>query len=326
MEVLNKLKKNKENHLIFWRWFHKMNNIMIDNIKIIKNIKFSSENIYPQNQSFQWFNLKFYPVVKYDEVRCYRAQIDNLFLTIWQDTLIIQNSLCKYHFGGSNHYNFSYYQLNKTVTNLESILGISLRDAKVGKFEYGLVQKVQSPQEIFDNLGSYKTKQPQDMLYYGKKYGIFYQNSTHDLRLYDEKFAAQKRDVYLDFEMIRVEKRANLSYINSLALFKNKKIETLGDLCKRETLKLLGEDIIISLIKINLRNLPNSLADLSTQQKRIFGYMENPIIREAMKRHHPDTFKNDSTIFNNIQKDYRESLYNRFIQELIDRVSECVND
>ena len=56
--------------------------------------------------------------------------------------------------------------------------------------------------------------------------------------------------IILDRNLLRVEKEYTMGHIKSLAKFKGVKIETLGDLCMRANLQLIGEDFIESLCKI----------------------------------------------------------------------------
>lgn len=298
---------------------------MIDYIKIIRQIDMFNHVRQKINHPLNKFNLVFDPVIKKGEANSYRTKVDNLLLTIREDTLIIQNSLCKFYHG-YNHLNFNYTELNQAITNLENILGISLRDAKVTSFEYGVVLNVQDPELVYSNWGVYKSKSPQAMQNQSKIYGVYYKNSTHKLKCYNKTYEAKRNGFYLEKNIIRVEKSISLSHINSSPRFKKNQVKTLGDICKRKTLELLGEDLIYSLTKIELKNIPEKYSSLSTKELRIWGYMQYEPIRLAMQKLHIEAFKEDRAKYNKIQKDYRQYNQDIFIQEILYKIEKCIDN
>jgi hypothetical protein len=298
---------------------------MIDNITYVKEIEFFEHVRNMLNKPFHQFNLEFHPNIKKGEVRNYIANVRNMHLMISEDKLIFRNSLCKFYHG-YNHKNLSVTQLNQAVTDLENILGISLRDASVRSFEYGIVLPVGNPKECYQNWHLYKGRSPQVMSASGREYGVSYENSTHKLKCYDKTFEAKRNGFYFDRNLIRVEKRVTPSHLNSSPRFKDNKILTLGDLCSWKVQELLGEDLIISLRKIELKNLPNGYDELSTKDLRIWGYMQFEPIRKAMHKSHPEAFKVDRAKYNKILQDYRKYNQDVFIEEVAYVIKECINN
>ena len=149
---------------------------MIDNIRIRKQIDISNHVALGINEPFDRFNLTFYPINKKGDVRGYKAELMNLMLTIKSDTLTISNSLCKYYFG-NNYQNFSHLQINQAVTKLENTLDISLRDAKLISFEFGVVLSVKETSKVYRNWGAYKSKPILPMQVDGRIYGAYFENS-----------------------------------------------------------------------------------------------------------------------------------------------------
>jgi hypothetical protein len=298
---------------------------MFDNITIVKHIGWTYHVIHSINEPLEQFNLEFYPNYKKGEVVSYSTKFKNMYLTIRDNQLIIRNSLCKF-FHGYNHKNLTGTQLNEAVTSLENTLGISLRDSLVRSFEYGVVLPVKDPKECYQNWHLYKGRTPQIMAAKGREYGVSYENSTHRLKCYNKTFEAKRNGFYFDRNLIRIEKRVTPSHLNSSPRFKNNTIVTLDDLCSWKVLELLGEDLIISLRKIELKNLPSGYDELSTKDLRIWGYMQFDPIRRVMSKYHPEAFKVDRAKYNKIQQEYKKYNQDVFIEEASYVIEKCINN
>lgn len=299
---------------------------MYDNIVLKKDIGLIEHVEQRINLPLKLFNLSFDPIVRNGIVLRYTTKLENLFLSIREDSLYIQNSLCKFYHG-YNHINFTYSQLNIAITNLENILGITLRDSKIIRFEFGVVIVDYNPIETFSKMGAYKNLQPQLMLKNSRSYGIFYKNSLQKIKIYDKTFEAKRRyGLVLNKNLVRVEKVYSRGHLKSLAKFKNNRIVTLGDLCMRENIELLGEDLIESLNKIELKNIPEKYHELSTKNLRNWGYFQYEPTRSAMRKYHPESYKVDRLNYNRLQKDYRQYRLDYFLEDVLNKVQFCINN
>ncbi len=299
---------------------------MIDNIKIKKHIELIKHVEQRLNTPLHKFNLVFDPVIRNGSVISYRTKIDNLYLSIREDTLFIQNSLTKYYHG-YNHLNFTYSQLNLAVNRLENHIGVPLRDAILTSFEFGVVIVDNKIYETFSKMGAYKNIQPESMNSHGRIYGIRFQNSLQKIKIYDKTFEAKKRyglDVGLN--LLRVEKVYSKGHIRSLAKFKDNSVLTLGDLSLRKNLELLGEDLMESLNKIELKNIPKDPSKLSAKELRIWGYRQFELTKNAMKKYHFDANKNDRSLYNKLQKEYRQYELDQFLQEVQNKIQFSIDN
>jgi hypothetical protein len=298
--------------------------IMIDNFLITKSILPIEHVVKGINEPLFKFNMLCEPHIVNGVVRDYRGKLNNLFLVIRGDNLIISNSILKYY-KGNNYENFYYQELNQAVNCLENILGIPLRDSLVKSFEYGVVIPDNNPYQTYSRFGNYKSKQPHWMIKKGQIYGRYFENSSHKIKIYDKNFEVKKRcRLNMDRSLLRVEKVYSKAHFSSLSNFRNNRIVTLDDLCMRKTLELLGQDLIESLCKIELKNVPEKYGDLTTKDLRVWGYMQYPPVRTAMQKLHKEAFKEDRAKYNKIQKEYRQYKHDVFIEEVSFRIEECL--
>lgn len=271
-------------------------------------------------------NLDFDPIIKDGEIVGYRAKLYNLLIIIRDEIIIIRNSLCKYYHG-NNYTNFTYTQIIQAVSFLSAHIGIDLMDARVTKFEFGAVIIDNSMEETFARMGTFKNKEPHIMHDHGIPYGIYFENTGQKIKIYSKKIEAKRRyGIILDRNLLRVEKVYTTSHIKSLARFKRIKIETLGDLCMRKNLQLIGEDLVESLCKIQMKIIPDNVSNLTALEIRRWGYFQDPYFRSLMKTHHFDAFKADRAAINKFLNEYRSNGQDQFIQEVRNKVLFCINN
>lgn len=268
----------------------------------------------------------FDPVIRKGLVIRHVSSIGNLHLSIREGLLTIQNSLTKYRHL-NNFTNLTYTQLLQAICSIENTLGILIRDANIIYFELGVVIEDNDPNATFSKLGRYKNKQPQLMIQNGSSYGISYSNSLQKIKIYNKAWETKRRyGITLDKKLTRVEKIYTKQHIKSLAKFKNNKIVTIGDLCSRKNLKLLGKDLVESLCKIELRNTPRDTSMLTSKQMRTWGYMQHDPMRDAMKKFHFDAYKKDRADYNKLQIEYRQYQLNEFLEEVQNKILFCLNN
>lgn len=217
--------------------------------------------------------------------------------------------------------------MNQAVTNLENQFGISLRDASVTKFEFGVVITDNNIEESFARMGTFKNKEPHIMHDQGIPHGIYYQNTSQKIKMYSKTIEAKRRyRIILNENLLRVEKIYTMAHLKSLVKFKGVKKYTLGDLCMRKNLELLGEDLVESLCKIQIKNIPDNISNLTAKQIRTWGYFQDPYYRNVMKINHFDAFKSDRAAINKFLNEYRNTGQDQFIQEVRNKVLFCINN
>lgn len=296
---------------------------MIDYIKLLLEIQVIKQVFLRENVPLLAFGLSFNPISKHNEVVKYECHFQGLRLTIRGSELTIQNSLCKF-FKGYNHLNFTYSELIQTKNILETILGLDLRSAKVGKFEYGTVIQVENPKLVYNSIGMYKNRIPQQMTFNGSIYGVRLENTTHQLKIYDKTREASRNGLKLNYGLLRVEKRTSPSHLNSSPRFKNNQIQTFSDLCRRSTFQLLAEDLIKSLNKIEINEIGYYTDDLSIKDLRLLGYMQNYPIRSLIKEHHKKSFEVDQIRFKEILANRSQNNFDNFTQKVVEVIEEIV--
>ena len=276
------------------------------------------------NKPLLAFGLLFDPVIKNGEVIKYISEFGGLRITIRGQELTIQNSLCKFYHG-YNHHNFTYSELLKAKSMLEEQLGFCLDNANIrGRFEFGVVIKVEKPSLVFNMLGMYKNRRPQQMSYNGTIYGVHYENSTHRLKIYDKSLEARRNGLKLDYGLLRIEKKASCQHLNSSPRFKNNQIQTFGDLCRRSSFQLLADDLVQSLTKIELNDIANYHDSLSIKDLRLVGYMQNYPVRSLIKEHHKKSFELDQKRHKEILADRTQNNHDNFILKVVEVIEKII--
>ncbi|MDN3643612.1 hypothetical protein QWY87_12920 [Lutimonas halocynthiae] len=265
--------------------------------------------------------MNFDPVVRKGVVVRYVSKLDNLHLTIREDQLTIQNSITKYYHG-NNYTNLTYTQLQEAICNIENILGVSIRKAKIMSFEYGCVIEDNNIPWTLSRLGHYKDKSPLSMHANGLIYGSFYANTTHKLKMYDKTSEIKRREgIILDKNHLRVEKCYTRSHLNSLRCLKSNPIITLDDLASWKAYEILSQDLINSLSKIELKPMSKDLENLSSMNLRRWCYIQDPYFRKVMQKNHPKAFESDRRELNKLIQEYRESGHFMMIEEVTHKLA-----
>ncbi len=264
------------------------------------------------------------PVIRKGVALRYTSKLDNLHLTIREDELTIQNSLTKYYHE-NNYTNLTYSQLQQAICNIENALGIPIRHSKVLSFELGGVIEDNDIFETLSKLGHYKGKQKLPMHAKGVIYGAFYENSTHKLKIYNKTAEVKRREgIQLDKSFLRVEKSYSRAHLDSLACLKNNPIQTLDDLTSWKTLEILSYDLVESLSKIELTELPKDIERMSAMNLRRWCYFQYPYFRKTMQKYHPKAFKTDRKEINKIIQDYRQNGHDKMIEEVRNCLAFCL--
>lgn len=296
---------------------------MYDYITLIIGIHVIKHVFLRLNKPLVAFGLSFDPVIKYGEVIKYVSEFRGLRFTIRGQELTIQNSLCKFYHG-YNHVNFSFSELLKAKSVLERKLGLNLDSAIVRSFEYGVLITVSKSSLVYNSLGMYKNRKPQEMTYNGTVYGIQYENTTHRLKIYDKSLEAKRNGLKVEYGLIRIEKKVSRQHLNSSPRFKNNQIQTFGDLCRRSTLQLLADDLVDSLIKIELNDVDHYSGELSLKDLRLMGYMQNYPIRSLIKEHHKKSFELDQKRYKEILADRNQNNKDNFILKVIEVIEKII--
>jgi len=209
-------------------------------------------------------------------------------------------------------------ELLRAKSELEQNIGLSLDDARVKSFEYGVVISVAKPSLTYNSLGMYRNLKPQEMAYSGSVYGVSYENTTHKLKIYDKTKEAARNGFKLDYGLLRIEKTARARLLNKAKRFKNNPITTFGDLCKRNTFQLLIDDLIFSLTQIEPNDISHYTNNISLKDLRLLGYMGNYPIRNLIKEFHRESFNKDVIRYKQILSDRLNCNHNTFVQAVFD--------
>lgn len=296
---------------------------MIDCVNINKIISPYSELLSQQGEPIEVFGLLFDPVLKNGIVRKYVSDFNGLRLTLSGQELIIQNSLCKFYHG-YNDQNFSYMDVLRAKSILEDRLHLSLDDAKVRNFEYGVVIKVAKPELTYNSLGIYKGKTPQKMSSRGRVYGVYYENTTHSIKFYNKTYEAKRKGYNLETGLLRIEKKVKPCHLNSSPKFRINPINTFGDLCKRSTFQLLADDLVQSMAKIEINEIGWYDNDWTPRDLRLLGYMQLPQVRDLMKEHHHRAFEKDMKRYRGINIDRQRNNHANFILKVMEVLETCI--
>jgi len=301
---------------------------MLDNLKIQIPLDVPKMALNRINAPLRLLGQTFDPVIRNGVVIRYKSSIGNLHLSFREDVLTIQNSIHKYILGDDNNYSsMTNTQLFQGVIQLGNELGLDLLIAKIISFELGVVITDNNIPETLSKLGHYKGNRPMPMQVNGKVYGTFYENSTHKLKFYDKSFEVKKRSgKTIESNLLRIEKKYSRSQLQNLAILKNNRIHTLGDLLSWVSLELLAKDLVDSISKIELKSIPPEIRGMSPKNLKSWCYLQDPYFRNYMKKYHLKAFEKDRAAANKIINQYRSDGYDRLIEAVRYKLDYCLNN
>jgi len=257
--------------------------------------------------------LSYYPYFKNNQVAFYKADIKNIQVIIYQNAIILRNSLHKFYHG-NNYCDFNCTELICTVDALCDITGFNWWEADITRMEYGMNVLISAENDVIQSLMLFKSKEFLAMISKAKKYGKVCEQTNYKLKCYDKTLQyklVEKQTI--PNNIIRCE-----IVVTKMAYLSKRKlpieINCLKNLKKPEVLQLLLEDLISKFKDCAYSNNYN-LEGLTANEKKIYAIMTNPELSIILKCNNPHTYRRDRKTFRKIISKGR-NVTNEFFMEL----------
>ncbi|MGQ7868958.1 hypothetical protein [Sunxiuqinia sp. sy24] len=284
---------------------------MIDNTSIVIQ-SFELAHLFSgKTDSVTYRGITFDPIIKKGQIICWRAELNNLRLSLIKDQLRISNSIHKY-FHRNNYSDFTYKQLIQAFNQLSESLGIDLLNAKVKRLEYGCNIPLHDVMPLINNIISIKAKYFMPMnsnsVIYGKKLDL----NDYSVKLYDKQFEVKKHNkIRLPQPLLRYEKVVKrMRYLHKKGIH----IHTVEDLLVLDNLQALADDLTLTFRQIEKTNIIEfNKLDLEGLKK--YCLLQNPnVLAYATKNHRRSV--------NRYKNEIRAIESNEYYNEIQDRMEE----
>ncbi|HTE26182.1 hypothetical protein [Flavitalea sp.] len=230
------------------------------------------------------------------DVNYYYTKIRNIYIQWYRNKVVLTNSIHKY-WHGWNHSDFYYHEVLMCINDLCEITGVDWWTASLGKLEWG-VNLIKQPMEVVDTMLMYKFKKFESMMEQGHRYGSKCEVNGYFLKMYDKEFDSWYQ-IKLSIEpTVRWEIGGNSKYLTKLFGFS----PVLNQVITPDNMRNMANHSL-ELLRTCIRKDQRNLHKLTATEKKIIAAMENKEIREDLKAHNPETYKNDRKRYLRILKD-----------------------
>ncbi|ARV06153.1 hypothetical protein BTO04_05305 [Polaribacter sp. SA4-10] len=274
---------------------------MYDTIKIKYQVaNLPIEVLEQREELFIWEGLKWCPTYndKTQKVNGYKTSVDNLDLRLKGNTISCNNSLQKWYMG-NNYESFSYSQVVKALSKLNSVLPFNVYDANIHYLAVGTIIEEEA-KPILDPWLSLNGKQPIPMLGANKQYGKKFYLTDYNVKGYDKTFEVKTHErIKLNKPLFRFELEI---YTRNLNKRKNPiGIYTVRDLIDKEKYQMLADELLDKYDKIEKKqSIP--LSQLNNKEKEVLALFQNQEILRQYKIDHFETFGNRRKVYNKLKK------------------------
>lgn len=254
---------------------------MLDDLKILSDIKPPSEVLNYSKEPFYYRGLLFTPHWRNDFIDSYKSRADNLYLSFNSNGLQISNSWNKFY-KGNNYGEYNHSDIKETIYLFESQFGINPKSSVIKKITTGCVIE-HNAQDIYPFWNYYLSKRALPMTKNGFIYGSKFQMTDYSIKGYDKTFEVKKSNgVSLPGNFFRLE-----SEVYRMRHFHKRKdiipIHYVSDLLDSLNIQLLANDLYSKYMKIET-NEKIDLVGLSTEDIKTVAVMENPVYRNHIKQ------------------------------------------
>ena len=250
-------------------------------------------------EDFLWNGIIFSPTyTPKGFIRSYSGHLENLFLTFNKNGLYLGNSWHKYYHG-NNYNNYTYPAIVATYTALNERFNGLIETARIKRIDYG-INLTADPAQVYGNWAYFRTKKPLSMSYKGKIYGKKFFGTEYNFKGYDKTAQIKYQTcVTLPYQITRIEK--TVFKIRNLNRRKREIIPIFTgiDLTNRDIIRQLAQDFLKTYQ--NIEKMGNiNLFGLTATEKKIIAAMQNPTVREAMKKENYETYRKDWKTYKDI--------------------------
>lgn len=204
------------------------------------------------------------------------AEYQNLRFKISESKRVeIKGSLHKYWSKGENYSNFTFSELQKSITELCLKLNINPLDAYLGGFEFGVNVSPQfNPFEFCENVIAYRNESFSKFKTSGKKMNIGFEarKQQYSVKVYDKG----KQNYFKEENILRFEiKVSRMKFLQRKGI----NIFCLADLTKSEVLNQLGE-LLNEMFEECIISDKVRTSDLTANESKIYTLCSNPKVWE----------------------------------------------
>jgi hypothetical protein len=251
------------------------------------------------------------------EVTFYYTYIRNLYIQWYRGKVVFSNSIHKF-WHGWNHSDYDHKEVLMSIELLCEMTGVDWWTASVGKLEWG-VNLVKQAMEVVNSMQRYKFKEFLCMEAGGQRYGNKCKMTDYFLKMYDKQF-----DTWYEIKQsieptLRWEVGGNSKYLTKLLGFN----PIVNEILTPKSMRIMA-DHSVELLRTCIRKGKRNLHKLTATQKKIVASMEDNEIREHLKIHNPDTYRNDWKTYQRIMQDPEVCLSDFTDQEVAEKFNQLL--
>jgi len=299
---------------------------LIDTIKIACPLEDKPQELINRTESpFIWNTFKWTPMFNgHQELSFYKAKFKNLDLKLYQDKLILVNSLHKLYLG-NNYMPFTYGQVIKALLLLNHHLPLDVYQGEVKRLSFGVVIK-EHPESIYNQWLFHLGKPWLPMQSGNKMYGAKFYLTDYQIKGYNKTTQVQKQSALVipenlfRFEIDNVKTKVLNNATNNVGVYK------VMDILEYSKYQKLGDVLLRKFSQIE-KHPQLQLSNLNIKEKRLVASMQNYQIKESIKKQHFDSYKNDKKKYNQIQKIHADNYFQEHVfQKLKSAVEYSINN
>lgn len=274
---------------------------MYDTLKIKHQVKQLPKEVIEQSEKpFLWKGLKWTPIFnkKTRQVNAYETSVNNLDLRLKGNTIFCNNSLQKWYMG-NNYELFSFSQVVKALSKLNSVLPFNVYKANIHYLAVGTVIEEEA-KPILDPWLSLNGKTSIPMLGANKQYGKKFYFTDYNVKGYDKTFEVKTHDRNtIGKSIFRFELEIYTRNLNKRKNFIG--IYTVKDLIDKNKFKMLTDELFDKYDKIE-KKLSVALSQLNNKEKEVLALFQNQEILKQYKIDHSETYGNRRKVYNKLKK------------------------
>jgi hypothetical protein len=274
---------------------------LYDTLKIKHQVKQLPKEVIEQSEKpFLWKGLKWTPIFnkKTRQVNAYETSVNNLDLRLKGNTIFCNNSLQKWYMG-NNYELFSFSQVVKALSKLNSVLPFNVYKANIHYLAVGTVIEEEA-KPILDPWLSLNGKTSIPMLGANKQYGKKFYFTDYNVKGYDKTFEVKTHDRNtIGKSIFRFELEIYTRNLNKRKNFIG--IYTVKDLIDKNKFKMLTDELFDKYDKIE-KKLSVALSQLNNKEKEVLALFQNQEILKQYKIDHSETYGNRRKVYNKLKK------------------------
>lgn len=216
----------------------------------------------------RWKYLDFDPIYSKGEIVSFKADYLNLYIRVLPHKIFIKNSLHVF-FKKDNSGDFNYKELCSSGNIIAELFNKTIKDLKVGSFEFGLNIKGRDDTKMWNNANAYKKKEISNMRYHGRVYGKKIHLTEYFFKIYDKTLEQKLHHGRINNEFVT---RFEIGFCKKRSV---KFIETLADLFNKDNLRRIFQKLLNTLNTIEFFPELECLSKMSYKERELIYIYSN---------------------------------------------------